>query len=203
MGIPSLPKQGEPARETRFFRPTSKALIHSFSISPPPVWPPHLFGHNLEHTRASIMDGLSAQMIRNRKFVRQLEERNGVALDWEGIGECVYFANEHRLSWQQRKRSSMVCHYAHNGMWRRNECQVPDDSEPNPESGERYQSKGAFPSKGQEPSVCRRCQYSSRWMCVALTNADGTQIYAETVFPVQPVLAKEDAQEEVDEWQRL
>jgi len=38
---------------------------------------------------------------------------------------------------------------------------------------------------------------------VALTNADGTQIYAETVFPVQPVLAKEDAQEEVDEWQRF
>lgn len=38
---------------------------------------------------------------------------------------------------------------------------------------------------------------------VALTNADGTQIYAKTVFPVQPVLAKEDAQEEVDEWQRF
>mgnify|MGYP007085007529 CR=1 FL=1 len=41
-------------------------------------------------------------------------------------------------------------------------------------------------------------------MCASRSpNADGTQIYAETVFPVQPVLAKEDAQEEVDEWQRF
>ena len=42
------------------------------------------------------MDGLSAQMIRNRKFAGAAA-RNGVALDWEGIGECVYFANEHRF----------------------------------------------------------------------------------------------------------
>ena len=47
-------------------------------------------------------------------------------------------------------------------------------------------------------------KYSSRWMCASRSpTPDGTQIYAETVFPVQPVLAKEDAQEEVDEWQRF
>ena len=67
------------------------------------------------------MDGLSAQMIRNRKFAGAAA-RNGVALDWEGIGECVYFANEHRLP-GSNANEAYVCHYAHNGMWRRNECQ--------------------------------------------------------------------------------
>ena len=28
----------------------------------------YLFGHNLEHTRACMYEGLNAQMIRNRKF---------------------------------------------------------------------------------------------------------------------------------------
>ena len=29
---------------------------------------PYIFGHNLEHTRSTVMGGLSAQMLRNRKF---------------------------------------------------------------------------------------------------------------------------------------
>ena len=29
---------------------------------------PYVFGHNLEHTRAAVNGGLSAQMLRNRKF---------------------------------------------------------------------------------------------------------------------------------------
>ena len=80
----------------------------------------------------------------------------------------------------------------------------PDDSEPNSESGERYPSKRALPSKDRSYpfAVVVKVQQPLD-VRVALTNADGTQIYAETVFPVQPVLAKEDAQEEVDEWQRF
>ena len=43
------------------------------------------FGDNLEHTRDCINSGLSAQMLRNRKFAA-LPQRNGCPMDWEWIG---------------------------------------------------------------------------------------------------------------------
>ena len=191
----------DPAQDTLFAAQQHSHYLY-IDLKTTSTVSPHLFGHNLEHTRASIMDGLSAQMIRNRKFAGAAA-RNGVALDWEGIGECVYFANEHRLP-GSNANEAYVCHYAHNGMWRRNECQsqMIQNPIPNQVSGIRQkelflQKDRSYPFAGvvkvQQPLDVR----------VALTNADGTQIYAETVFPVQPVLAKEDAQEEVDEWQRF
>ena len=52
---------------------------------------PRLFGHNLEHTRSSVWQGLSAQLIQNRKFCGK-SQRNGVALDWHAIEQGhVYF----------------------------------------------------------------------------------------------------------------
>lgn len=47
-----------------------------------PLW----FGHNLEHTRSSIWQGLSAQLLRNRKFAGHPEQLTGQALGWEAIG---------------------------------------------------------------------------------------------------------------------
>ena len=51
---------------------------------------PYLFGHNLEHTRAAVSGGLSAQMLRNRKFCGK-PSPYGVAAEWEGIGERAFF----------------------------------------------------------------------------------------------------------------
>ena len=110
----------DPAQDTLFAAQQHSHYLY-IDLKTTSTVSPHLFGHNLEHTRASIMDGLSAQMIRNRKFAGAAA-RNGVALDWEGIGEYVYFANEHRLP-GSNANEAYVCHYAHNGMWRRNECQ--------------------------------------------------------------------------------
>ena len=45
-----------------------------------------LFGHNLEHTRSSIFKGLSAQIIRNRKFAGKPACRTGEAAEWYKIG---------------------------------------------------------------------------------------------------------------------
>lgn len=50
---------------------------------------PLLFGANLEHTRSAISGGLSAQMLRNRKFVG-MPQRNGAPLEWFIIGEKCY-----------------------------------------------------------------------------------------------------------------
>jgi len=51
---------------------------------------PLLFGDNLEHTRACINGGLSAEILRNRKFVGY-SGRYGCAHEWYPIGEKAYF----------------------------------------------------------------------------------------------------------------
>ncbi|MBQ9889715.1 MAG: hypothetical protein IJM41_10825, partial [Bacteroidales bacterium] len=53
---------------------------------------PYVFGHNLEHTRAAVNGGLSAQMLRNRKFAGKPSRNEGVAAGWTGIGEKVFFS---------------------------------------------------------------------------------------------------------------
>ena len=52
---------------------------------------PYVFGHNLEHTRAAINGGMSAQMLRNRKFAGKPSRNRGVAAHWTAIGEKVLF----------------------------------------------------------------------------------------------------------------
>ena len=56
-----------------------------------PLW----FGHNLEHTRSCVWQGLGAQLIRNRKFAG-MPQRHGVAAGWQPVGqeEC-WFLLEH------------------------------------------------------------------------------------------------------------
>lgn len=72
-----------------------------------------LFGTNLEHTRGSVYGGLSAQMLRNRKFVGCPSAMEGVAMEWYRIGEQTY-AYFH---------GSYTHHYPeHYHMNRRNEC---------------------------------------------------------------------------------
>lgn len=52
---------------------------------------PLLFGDNLEHTRGCIYGGLSAEMLRNRKFVGK-PGRYGCAHEWYAIGENPYLS---------------------------------------------------------------------------------------------------------------
>ena len=52
-----------------------------------PLW----FGHNLEHTRSCLWQGLSAQLVRNRKFAG-FPGRHCVARHWHRVGSrgCLY-----------------------------------------------------------------------------------------------------------------
>ena len=54
---------------------------------------PFLFGENLEHTRSDIFMGLSAQMLRNRKFAGKPMACNGHSMEWYPIGEKTFFAH--------------------------------------------------------------------------------------------------------------
>ena len=55
------------------------------------AYSPYVFGHNLEHTRAAINGGLSAQMLQNRKFAGKPSKNQGVTAFWTGIGDKVFF----------------------------------------------------------------------------------------------------------------
>lgn len=55
---------------------------------------PYIFGHNLEHTRAAVNGGISAQMLKNRKFAGKPSRSEGVASKWFGIGEKTFFTLE-------------------------------------------------------------------------------------------------------------
>ena len=52
---------------------------------------PFLFGDNLEHTRDCVNSGISAQMLKNRKFVGK-PDRFGCASCWYRIGQRAYFS---------------------------------------------------------------------------------------------------------------
>ena len=52
---------------------------------------PFLFGNNLEHTRNCIHQGLSAQMLENRKFIGKPTPK-GCAYGWTAVGKDVFLA---------------------------------------------------------------------------------------------------------------
>ena len=87
-----------------------------------------LFGCNLEHTRADIYTGLSAQMLRNRKFAGKPTACCGTAAEWYPIGEKTVF----HLSFDTYTRHSEGYH-----MHRAHECNAQSifDSFEQPEAG--------------------------------------------------------------------
>ena len=75
------------------------------------------FGHNLEHTRSSVWHGLSAQILRNRKFAGKPEQVTGQAMGWYAIGPrqtCSLVDSEgaytrHYNSADRRRRNEVQC----------------------------------------------------------------------------------------------
>ena len=74
---------------------------------------PLYFGDNLEHTRDCVNSGISAQMLKNRKFIG-LPDRFGCALSWYRIGEKTSFAYSYLEAYTR--------HYEGYRMIRAHEC---------------------------------------------------------------------------------
>ena len=75
------------------YRPDSSALTVIPDSAASTVVSPFLFGENLEHTRSNVFMGLSAQMLRNRKFAGMPMACSGHSMEWYPIGEKVFFAH--------------------------------------------------------------------------------------------------------------
>ena len=72
----------------------ARPISVSYDLSSQKILSPLYFGDNLEHTRDCINGGLSAQMLKNRKFA-SLPQRNGCPMGWERIGGFFTIPWEH------------------------------------------------------------------------------------------------------------
>ena len=66
-------------------------LIIRSDASSSAVVSPFLFGENLEHTRSDVFMGLSAQLLRNRKFAGKPMACSGHSMEWYPVGEKTFF----------------------------------------------------------------------------------------------------------------
>ena len=74
--------------------------------------PAFIFGQNIEHTRSALQGGLSAQLVRNRKFAGK-PGRDGVAMMWKAYGAKAFY--------HHAEGRSFTRHAARSAMPRRNE----------------------------------------------------------------------------------
>ncbi len=135
---------------------------------------PYLFGHNLEHTRACVSGGLSAQLLRNRKFAGRPGARTGVSAEWFGIGDRAFFCND---------RDPYVKHFKPNGMWRRNETNA--QTVQNPLDGEVAGiGQGGLFLRAQVRFQLRVAAKANRPLALSacLTDRTGERIYAQARF---------------------
>ena len=139
---------------------------------------PYVFGHNLEHTRAAVNGGLSAQMIRNRKFAGKPSRNEGVCAEWSGIGEKTLF---------QQVSLSYTKHIGNPDMHRSNE--IRSQSVQNLTDGQvaGIFQKGLFLKKDETYEMRTVTRVSTPLtLKVELTNRDGTKVYASKSLELRP-----------------
>jgi len=139
---------------------------------------PYVFGHNLEHTRAAVNGGLSAQMLRNRKFAGKPSRNEGVCAEWSGIGEKTLF---------QQISPSYTKHIGNPGMNRSNE--IRSQSVQNLTDGQvaGIFQKGLSLKKGETYEMRTVTRVSSPLtLKVELTDKDGARVYATKSLELKP-----------------
>lgn len=139
---------------------------------------PYVFGHNLEHTRAAVNGGLSAQMLRNRKFAGKPSRNEGVCAEWSGIGEKTLF---------QQVSQSYTKHIGNPGMQRSNE--IRSQSVQNMIEGQvaGIFQKGLFLKKGETYEMRTVTKVSVPLILkVELTDQNGSRVYASKSLELKP-----------------
>ena len=137
--------------------------------------PAALFGQNLEHTRAALEGGLSAQLVKNRKFAGK-PSRRGVAAGWEGYGSRPVF---------DLLRQGFTRHAATSRMFRQNEIssQVVESLDAEGEAGIRQGGVALRGGMGHTfRAALRALKDSSATFVVRVRQAGRTLV--ERRFPV-------------------
>ncbi|MBT9776130.1 hypothetical protein GPL15_06375 [Clostridium sp. MCC353] len=142
---------------------------------------PNLFAHNLEHTRSCMYHGLSAQMIRNRKFAGKPACRTGVADQWYRIGRKEVYMTLDRMD-------SYVRHVNDSGV-RRNECNSLIIQNPFEGMEAGIGQDGIYLEKGKyyKVSAVIKCRGENRFPCrIRIISGSRETVYAyHEVLPEQ------------------
>lgn len=152
---------------------------------------PLLFGGNLEHSRSAISGGLSAQMLRNRKFVGMPNSFRGNAAEWFIIGDKTFgMLESDQTGRKSSSRMTAVESYTRHSflgyhMKRRYEC-----------NAQMVQNLGnGSAGIGQhELYVKKDCKYEFRIVLhtdmpvklkIAITSRGGSEVYASETVVVE------------------
>ena len=140
---------------------------------------PYVFGHNLEHTRAAVNGGLSAQMLRNRKFAGKPSPGQGVAAHWTGIGERAFF--------QLEIDNRYTRHATRSRMFRQNElsAQTISNMADNQVAGLAQHDILLQEGKEYEMRLVTKVSVPVT-LKVELTDRSGSQTYASTLLSLVP-----------------
>jgi len=150
---------------------------------------PYIFGCNLEHTRACINGGLSAQMLRNRKFAGKPSKNEGCAADWFSIGTkhshfhlvTPYDPNKTNESYVYTR------HYCPNAMPRINElqAQIVQNLTQGQPCGIGQHEIALQAQKTYELRVIAKCNVPVT-LQISLTDRKGTVVYASQTATLVP-----------------
>lgn len=136
---------------------------------------PLLFGSNLEHTRADVFRGISAQMLYNRKFAGKPTRYAGTAMGWYPIGERVWFD----------QGEAYTRHAASDHMRRKLECYSENvvNLVPGQAAGIGQGELPLFAGKSYEFRIVLRSAQTFR-LTAALTSRGGKRVYCAEEFRV-------------------
>ena len=133
-----------------------------------------LFGCNLEHTRADIFKGLSAQMLRNRKFAGKPSICCSVPAEWYPIGEQTVY----KMSLQAYTRHSDGYH-----MKRAHECNSINVFNPDPErTGGLGQHEVSVTAGWAYDFAIVVKTHGPVKLAVSLTGRGGKEVYASAIL---------------------
>ena len=161
----------------------SMCMLHVFAqqidISSTEDFSPYVFGHNLEHTRAAVNGGLSAQMLKNRKFAGKPSRNRGVAAHWKGIGEKVLFMMD--------RQNKYTKHIGQENMHRGNElnAQVAANLIEGQLAGIAQEDVALKSGKVYEVRLVTKVSVPVT-LNVELTDRKGSQVYASKAIALSP-----------------
>lgn len=140
---------------------------------------PYIFGHNLEHTRSAVNGGLSAQMLKNRKFAGKPQAYLGLAAHWFPIG--------HRVLYLMQSNAAYTKHSCLPNMHRRNECnaQVVQNITEGHIAGMGQHDLALVKNQAYELRLVTKVSKPLQ-LKVELTNRSGDKVYASHTLNLSP-----------------
>ena len=150
---------------------------------------PYLFGHNLEHTRAAMSGGLSAQKLRNRKFAGKPSKNEGCPQDWYAIGgKNAYFTMEGRWGDDDEYVSAYTRHWKPVSIPNRygeSNVFVVQNATENGTCGFGQHEIAILAGECYEFRMVTKCAVAGE-VHVQLTNRSGDVVYAEKTVSLIP-----------------